>query len=311
MDIQGKTNLLEDSKVNLDLLEKNAGKVQPRRAKSVFKCRDRKLEIGSKTYIMGVLNVTPDSFYDGGVYNSIDKALAHSEKMIQDGADIIDIGGESTRPGSVGISADEECGRVIPVIKEIRRNFDCIISIDTTKSEVAGEALLQGASIVNDISGLQFDPDIARVAAEFQAGVVLAHTSSTPLDMQDHTEYKSLIDDIIDALRCSVSKAKENGVGDQFIAIDPGFGFGKTAEQNLMLLKNLRRFSELEKPILIGTSNKSFIGKTLDAETDSRVEGTAATVAVGILNGASIIRVHDIAFMKKVSTMVDAIVNVN
>lgn len=311
MDIQGKTPLFEDSTVNLNQLENSVGKVQSHKAKTVFKCRDKELEIGSRTYIMGVLNVTPDSFYDGGKYNNLDRALAHAEKMIEDGADIIDIGGESTRPGSVGISVDEECKRVIPVIKEIKRNFDCIISIDTTKSEVAREALSEGASIVNDISGLRFDNSIAKVVSEHQAGIILAHTSSIPLDMQNHTDYASLVDDIIDALRHSLSTAKESGIGDEHIAIDPGFGFGKTAEQNLMLLKNLGRFSELEKPVLIGTSNKSFIGNTLDAEIDSRVEGTAATVAVGIINGASIIRVHDIAFMKKVSTMVDAIVNVN
>ncbi len=279
--------------------------------KTIFKCRDKELEIGTKTYIMGVLNLTPDSFYDGGKYSSLDKALKHVEQMIDEGADIIDIGGESTRPGSLSINLDEECERVIPVVKEISRSFDTIISIDTTKSGVAYEALKEGASIINDISGLKFDEKIADVAKEFDAAVVLSHTSSRPQDMQDHTDYSSLLDEILDALRKSIRLAVEKGVNKQSILIDPGFGFGKTDEQNLILLKKLSRFCELGKPILIGTSNKSFIGKTLDAEVNERIEGTAATVAIGILNGASIVRVHDISYMKKVSKMVDAVLNVN
>lgn len=283
----------------------------PHQRKTIFKCRDHKLEIGTKTYVMGVLNLTPDSFYDGGKYIHFDIALKHVEQMIEDGADIIDVGGESTRPGSLEISLDEECSRVIPVIAEIKKNFDSIISIDTTKSGVATEALKEGASIVNDISGLKFDREIAKVVREFEAGLILSHTTSRPQDMQEHTNYESLIDDVIEALESSIHIARESGIDNESIAIDPGFGFGKTAEQNLILLKNLRKFCILGRPILIGTSNKSFIGKTLDAEIDARVEGTAATVAVGILNGASIIRVHDIGYMKKVSTMVDAIVNAN
>ncbi len=279
--------------------------------KTILKCRDKELEIGTKTYIMGVLNLTPDSFYDGGKYSSLDKALKHVEQMIDEGADIIDIGGESTRPGSLSINLDEECERVIPVIKELSRSFDTIISIDTTKSGVAYEALKEGASIVNDISGLNFDEKIADVAKEFDAAVVLSHTSSRPQDMQDHTDYSSLLEEILDALRKSIGLAVEKGVNKQSILIDPGFGFGKTAEQNLILLKNLSRFCELGKPVLIGTSNKSFIGKTLDADINERTEGTAATVAIGILNGASIVRVHDISYMKKVSKMVDAVLNVN
>ncbi|MGB2692903.1 MAG: dihydropteroate synthase [Thermodesulfobacteriota bacterium] len=260
---------------------------------------------------MGVLNLTPDSFYDGGKYSSLDKALKHVEQMIDEGADIIDVGGESTRPGSLAISLEEECQRVIPIIKEINKSFDTIISIDTTKSGVAYEALKEGASIVNDISGLKFDDKIADVAREFDAALVLTHTSSRPEDMQDHTDYRSLIDEILDALKTSIEIAEKKGIDNQSILIDPGFGFGKTAQQNLMLLKNLSRLLELGKPILIGTSNKSFIGQTLDAEIDQRTQGTAATVAIGILNGASIVRVHDISYMKQVSKMVDAVLNVN
>ena len=308
MDIQEKTTLYEDSKINIDTPD---NLMESDKSNNIFKCRDNELVIGARTYIMGVLNLTPDSFYDGGRYNNSDTALRHVERMIEDGADIIDIGGESTRPGSTGISIEQECERVVPIVADIKKNFDTIISIDTTKSEVASEALGEGASIVNDISGLKFDSKIADVASEYEAGIILTHTSSLPVDMQDHTEYGSLIDDILDALQYSIDLAKERGINDSSIAVDPGFGFGKTAEQNLILLKNLSKLSALEKPILIGTSNKSFIGKTLNAEINERVEGTAATVAVGIINGASIVRVHDIAYMKKVSTMVDAIVNVN
>jgi len=279
--------------------------------KSILKCRDKELEIGTKTYIMGVLNLTPDSFYDGGKYTQLEKALKHVELMIDEGADIIDIGGESTRPGSLAISLEEECERVIPIIKEINKRFDTIISIDTTKSEVAYEALKEGASIVNDISGLKFDEKVADVAKEFNAAVVIAHTSSRPEDMQNHTDYSSLLDDILEALRNSINIAVEKGIDNRSILVDPGFGFGKTTKQNLILLKNLSRFCELEKPILIGTSNKSFIGKTLNADINNRIEGTAATVVIGILNGAAIVRVHDISYMKKVSAMVDAVINVN
>ena len=260
---------------------------------------------------MGVLNLTPDSFYDGGKYTRVDKALKHVESMIVQGADIIDIGGESTRPGSHGVSLEEECGRVIPIIEEINKRFDVVISIDTTKSGVALEALKQGVSIVNDISGFKFDEKIAEVASEYRAGVVLTHTSSRPRDMQNNTQYKSLLQDVIKSLRTSISTAEDKGIDKDSIIVDPGFGFGKTVEQNLILLKNLSRIRELGKPILIGTSNKSFIGKTLNAEINKRTEGTAATIAIGISNGASIIRVHDIGHMKKVATMVDAVLNVN
>lgn len=309
MRIQGQ--IFQESEINLSNKVRTIISQDSNQERTLFKCRDKELEIGTRTYIMGVLNLTPDSFYDGGKYSSLDKALKHVEQMIDEGADIIDVGGESTRPGSLAISLEEECQRVIPIIKEINKSFDTIISIDTTKSGVAYEALKEGASIVNDISGLKFDDKIADVAREFDAALVLTHTSSRPEDMQDHTDYTSLLDDIIDALKTSIVMAVKKGIDNQSILIDPGFGFGKTAQQNLMLLKNLSRLLELGKPILIGTSNKSFIGQTLDAEIDQRTQGTAATVAIGILNGASIVRVHDISYMKQVSKMVDAVLNVN
>lgn len=309
MRIQGQ--IFQESEINLSNKVRTVISQDSNQERTLFKCRDKELEIGTRTYIMGVLNLTPDSFYDGGKYSSLNKALKHVEQMIDEGADIIDVGGESTRPGSLAISLEEECQRVIPIIKEINKSFDTIISIDTTKSGVAYEALKEGASIVNDISGLKFDDKIADVAREFDAALVLTHTSSRPEDMQDHTDYTSLLDDIIGALKTSIVMAVKKGIDNQSILIDPGFGFGKTAQQNLMLLKNLSRLLELGKPILIGTSNKSFIGQTLDAEIDQRTQGTAATVAIGILNGASIVRVHDISYMKQVSKMVDAVLNVN
>ncbi len=305
----------------MEVLVKTKSNVQPnlKTVRSTFsqldshtlKCRNKYLPLGSKTIIMGVLNMTPDSFYDGGKFTSIDKALKHVEKMISEGADIIDIGGESTRPGSLSITTEQECERVIPVISEINKNFDTIISIDTTKSEVALEALKEGASIINDISGLNFDEKIADAASEYKASLVVSHTSGRPEVMQKNTQYESLLEDIICSLSSSVNKALDIGVESESIVVDPGFGFGKTAEQNLLLLKNLHRICELGKPVLIGTSNKSFIGKVLKAEVDERIEGTAATVAIGIANGASIIRVHDIEQMKKVAVMADAVMNIN
>jgi len=260
---------------------------------------------------MGVLNTTPDSFYDGGNYTHLDAALKQAEKMMEEGADIIDIGGESTRPGSLPVSVEKELERVIPVVRGIRKRFDIPLSVDTTKSAVARRALDEGASIVNDISGLRFDPDIADVAHDYGAGIVLTHTTSRPLDMQSNTEYGSLLGDIKLSLKNSVNIAELKGVNPASIVIDPGFGFGKTVEQNLAILKYLKSFLELNKPILIGTSNKTFIGKVLDAPTGDRIEGTAATIAIGILNGASIIRVHETGYMKRVSQMIDAILNVS
>ena len=277
----------------------------------IFKCRDTEFDLSQRTHIMGVLNTTPDSFYDGGNYTHIDAALKHAEKMIEEGADIIDIGGESTRPGSLPVSAEEELERVIPVIREIRKRFDIPLSIDTTKSEVAQSALDEGVKIVNDISGLTFDPEIADAASKYGAGLVLSHTTSRPHDMQSKTGYGSLIEDIVLTLRISVKLAEHKGVRPLSIAVDPGFGFGKTVEQNLAILKHLNSFLELGKPLLIGTSNKSFIGKVLNTTTEERIEGTAATVAVGIINGASIIRVHETGYMKRVSQMIDAILNVS
>jgi dihydropteroate synthase len=271
-------------------------------------CRDKELPLGSRTYVMGILNVTPDSFYDGGRYYNPDDALRRIEQMITEGADIIDIGGESTKPGSIGVSEEEELRRTIPIIKEARKRFDTIFSIDTTKSKVAREALEEGVSIVNDISGLKFDPGIAPVVARYKAGLVLMHTTSRPYDMQTKVEYNDIISDIIQSLTESIELAEGRGVNPQSILIDPGFGFGKTPFHNLILLRRLSEFLILDKPILIGTSRKSFIAKIVGES--GGLEGTAATVTIGIMNGASVIRVHDVLYMKRIAKMVDAVLSV-
>jgi len=275
-----------------------------------LKLRGFSFDLDSRTLIMGILNVTPDSFFDGGKYIEIDKALKHIDQMINDGADIIDIGGESTRPGSYGVSEEEELRRVVPVIKETVKRYNVPVSIDTTKSRVAKEALDEGASMVNDISGLKFDSGIANIVATYKAGLVIVHTSSHPIDMQNMTNYDSIVHDIIKSLRYSVELAERTGVSPDSIVVDPGIGFGKTTEQNLKLLKRLKEFLILRKPVLIGTSRKSFIGRVIGSDDlEDRLEGTAATVAVGIMNGASMIRVHDVQYMKRVAKVADAIVN--
>lgn len=257
---------------------------------------------------MGILNVTVDSFYDGGRYLGIDNALGRIENMVAEGADIVDIGGESTRPGSSGVSEEEELARVIPVIKETKKRFDVILSVDTTKVKVAKEALEEGAAIINDINGLRFEPGIAEAAAKYGAGLILMHTPSRPFDMQHKTEYGDFPGDIIASLLNSVGIAETKGVRPECIAVDPGFGFGKTVRQNLILLNRLDEFTRIGRPLVVGTSRKSFIGKILDAGSpQDRLEGTAATVAAAIMKGASIVRVHDVLYMKRIAVMIDAV----
>lgn len=262
----------------------------------------------TKTYIMGILNVTPDSFFDGGKYSDRDRAIARAFQLIEEGADIIDVGGESTRPGSSPVTIDEELKRVIPVIEEIAKRVEIPISIDTYKAKVAEEAINAGASIINDISGFRFDPEMPYIAAKYDTPVVLMHIKGTPKDMQKNPQYDALIPEIIEYLRTSIVIAKNAGVRDDKIIIDPGIGFGKLPEHNLQILRDLKVFSLLGKPILIGVSRKSFIGKILnDAPPEARLEGTAAAVAVSIINGANIIRVHDVAYISKIVKVVDAI----
>lgn len=261
-----------------------------------------------KTYIMGILNVTPDSFYDGGKYSNVEKAIHRGLQLIEQGADILDIGGESTRPGALPVSLDEELKRVIPVIEGITKRVKIPISIDTYKAKVAEEAINVGASIINDISGLRFDPEMVSVAAKYNTPVILMHIKGHPKDMQKNPHYYALIPEIIEYLRTSIIIAKEAGIQEDKIILDPGIGFGKLPEHNLEIIGNLREFTSLGKPILIGVSRKSFIGKILnDAPPEGRLEGTAAAVAVSIINGANIVRVHDVDYISKIVKVVDAI----
>lgn len=270
--------------------------------------RDFDLDLSSKTHVMGILNVTPDSFSDGGLFYEPERAVEHALKMIEDGADIIDIGGESTRPGSEPVSEEEEIKRVVPVIKKLSRQIKVPISIDTYKSRVARASLEAGASIVNDISGLRFDPEMKKVVAEYKVPVVIMHIKGTPKTMQINPVYEALIPEIMDYLREGIMIAKEAGIPEELIIIDPGIGFGKTFEHNLEIINNLREFTYLERPILIGPSRKAFIGKILgDVPPMMRLEGTLGAVAISAYNGADIVRVHDVKQTVKVLKIVDAI----
>ena len=271
-------------------------------------CRSQKLELGRRTLVMGILNVTPDSFSDGGLFTSVEIAVGHAERMVSEGADIIDIGGESSRPGADQVSTEAEIDRVLPVIEKIARTSEVPISIDTYKSSVAKRALNMGACIVNDISALRGDPDMASVVAEAGVPVILMHMKGTPKDMQLAPHYDSLISEIVSFLKIRIQAAVDAGISSSQIIIDPGIGFGKTVAHNLEIIRRLREFKSLRMPILVGTSRKSFVGKVLNLPADDRLEGTAATVATAITNGADIVRVHDVKEMARVARMTDAIV---
>jgi dihydropteroate synthase len=271
-------------------------------------CRQRVFTLGKKTLLMGILNVTPDSFSDGGLFLEREKAIARGLQMVEEGADLIDVGGESTRPGSKPLPQVEELRRILPVIESLARKTDVPISVDTYKSPVAKEAIRAGAALINDISGLHFDPGLAGVAAEEKVPMILMHIRGTPETMQTEIRYDSLLSDIIQSLNESVQKAERAGVDPDQIIIDPGIGFGKTLDHNLLILKHLSEFRVLGKPLLMGTSRKSFIGKLLDTEDVSeRLEGTLASIAIGVLNGAHIVRCHDVREAKKAIAVADAI----
>ncbi len=268
---------------------------------------EKLLDLSSRTHLMGILNVTPDSFSDGGEFLEVEDAVEQGMKMVEQGADIIDVGGESTRPGSDPITIEEELSRVIPVIKALSKKIDVPISIDTCKSEVAKRALHAGAEIINDISALRFDPQVKEIVAEHQVPVVLMHIKGTPKNMQQNPYYDDVIEEIITYLRDSIQLAKDAGIQKENILIDPGIGFGKRLEDNLIILKNLREFTILECPIMVGPSRKSFIGKILDLPVEERLEGSLAALAVSIMNGANIVRVHDVKESKRVAGLVDRI----
>ena len=267
----------------------------------------RKLDLCSRTHLMGVLNITPDSFSDGGRFLDPRDAVEQALMMAEQGADIIDVGGESTRPGADSITVDEELRRVIPVIKRIVKKTDIPISIDTYKSEVAAKALDAGAGMINDISALRFDPEMKKIASRYGVPVVLMHIQGTPRNMQDNPHYDNVIQEISDYLRESIQMAENSGIDEDKIIIDPGIGFGKRLEHNLEILKKLNKLESLGKPILVGLSRKSFIGKVLDLPLGERLEGSLAALAVAIQNGAKIIRVHDVKESKRAARMVDAI----
>lgn len=272
-----------------------------------LRCGQRTFNLGERTLLMGILNVTPDSFSDGGLYFNQQQAIAHGLRMAQEGADIIDVGGESTRPGSKPLDLEEELRRVLPVIEVLSRETDLPISIDTYKAEVARRAIEAGAEIINDISGLRFDPALATVAAQAHVPMVLMHIRGTPETMQKDVHYNSLFSEILTYLKDAIERAESAGVDPDQIIIDPGIGFGKTFNQNLLLIKHLHEFRILGKPILLGTSRKSFIGKILGTDPDQRLEGTLASIAVGVLNGAHIIRAHDVLQAKRAIAVADAI----
>ena len=276
---------------------------------------------GSRTYVMGILNITPDSFSGDGMISrgdAIRTAVEQARDFIANGADLLDVGGESTRPGSQPVNADEEKGRVIPVIEAIASEFpDALISIDTYKANVAEAAFKAGAHILNDVWGLRADPALAAVAAAFRVPVILMHNRSSPASVEVREQlgnayigstYENLVEDVKRELLASVELAVGAGVKESRIILDPGIGFGKTREHNLELINRLDEIRTLGFPILLGPSRKSFIGFTLDLPADQRVEGTAATVAVGITRGADIIRVHDVKEMARVAKMTDALV---
>jgi dihydropteroate synthase len=264
-------------------------------------------DLSARTHLMGILNVTPDSFSDGGRFLKIEDAIRRGIKMAEEGADIIDVGGESTRPRSDPIGIEEELSRVIPVIKGLSKEINVPISIDTYKSEVAKKALDAGAEMINDISALRFDPKMKEVVDEYQVPIVLMHIKGTPKNMQVHPYYDDVIKEIIEYLKESIQLAKDAGIKEENIIIDPGIGFGKRLEDNLNILKNLKKFSILNCPLLIGPSRKSFIGKILDLPVEERLEGSLAALAVAIMNGANIVRVHDVKESKRVAGIVDAI----
>ena len=270
-------------------------------------CRGKTLTIGDCTHVMGILNVTPDSFSDGGCYLDVRRAIAHTQLMVEEGATLVDVGGESSRPGASPVSVDEELARVLPVIRAIVDSVEVLISVDTYKAEVARQALEAGAHLVNDITALRGDSTMASVVAEMEAGLILMHMKGTPRTMQQAPQYDDVVSEVRASLQERVRTAEEQGVAAERIIIDPGIGFGKTAEHNLELLKRLSAFRSLKKPLLIGTSRKSFIGNVLGLPVNARVEGTAATVCWAIAHGADIVRVHDVKANARAAQMTDAL----
>lgn len=264
--------------------------------------RNKEFDVKNHTYVMGILNVTLDSFSDGARYLDIDAALFHAEKMIKDGADIIDVGGESTRPGHVTVDKDTELSRVIPAIEAIRKHFDVPVSLDTSKAIVAKEGLNAGADIINDVWGLTLDADMAKVVSDANAYCVISH------NRKEH-DYVSFSEDLFNDLTQMVHKANQAGIPDEHIVLDPGIGFCKTQEENLWAIRNIKMLTALGYPVLLGTSKKSVIGNVLQLPVEERLEGTLATTAIAVENHVSFVRVHDVLENVRFIKMMEAILN--
>jgi dihydropteroate synthase len=278
--------------------------------RSFLKISNRKFNLVNEVPIMGILNVTPDSFYDGGFYFKKDKAFRRIEEIVSEGAHIVDIGGISTRPGSEPVTLDEEIGRTIPIVKNVVKNYDILVSIDTYRSEVAERAIDAGAHIVNDISAMTFDREMVNVVSKSKVSVIIMHMKGTPKDMQLNPEYKDVIEEIYDFLGDRINLAIESGIKEDKIIIDPGIGFGKKLEHNLEILHNLSEFGILGYPVLVGASRKSFIGKILDLPVEERLEGSIAAAVCSVVNGASILRVHDVKETIRAVKIVKSIRNI-
>jgi len=259
-----------------------------------WRCRERTLTLRKRPLIMGILNVTPDSFADGGRDADARAAVERALAMCRDGADIVDVGGESTRPGAEEVSAETELARVLPVVEDLARRADATISVDTTKAVVAEAALRAGARIINDVSAMTLDPDMARVAVESGAGVVLMHMRGTPRSMQENPRYEDVVREVRDYLAARVRALREAGAAPDALAVDPGIGFGKTAAHNVELLSRLDALAGLECPVVVGLSRKSFLGALTGRAVDDRLAGSLAALSVCILKGASVVRVHDV-----------------
>jgi dihydropteroate synthase len=273
----------------------------------MFICGQYRLNLKKRTHIMGVLNITPDSFYKESRITSIKGALKRADRMVREGADILDIGGESTRPGSGPVSEEEELKRVLPVVKAIVKEFDVPLSVDTYKSSVARAVLKEGASIINDISGLRFDPEMTKSIVSSKAGVVIMHISGKPKTMQKNPSYKFLMREITAFLNKGIKLAVSSGISTKSIIVDPGIGFGKNFSHNISIIKKLKQLQKLKKPVLLGLSRKSFIGKILDLPAEERLEGTLAASVISVLNGAQILRTHDVKETKRAVLVADAL----
>lgn len=278
-----------------------------RRPRYSLQARGRTIELGERTLVVGILNLTPDSFFDGGLYQSRERALQRARQMVDHGADWIDIGAESSRPGAAPVSQQQEMDRLLPVLEALRRQLDIPLMVDTYKAEVARAAVAAGADLINDISAFRLDSQMAQVVAESGVGCVLMHMRGTPVDMQKKAPSPDILSDIDCYFEHALSEASNEGIGHDRIILDPGIGFGKTVHDNLLILNRLSFLRRFSLPILVGTSRKSFIGKVLDLPVEDRLLGSAASAAAALMRGAHLVRVHDVAAMRQAADIVDAI----